>query len=188
VPLTLKHRLQVHCANQAELPPLHIAVVYDGFADLIRVHDIWSRLISPLRDEMRIFCRAWNFAVLRDRRLRERAALHTAKADLIVLSANGRSEPPDYIKLWINAWLPRKKGRRNALVAVLDGNTSEGAAVLPLRTYLRHTAKRSRIDFFCDADQRQSLTKTQAGFCLERNLGHERGTIIFEANQLPGCH
>jgi hypothetical protein len=51
----------------------------------------------------------------------------------------------------MNAWLPWKKGRCNALVAVLDHEPPACAAALPLRNYLRHTAKQGGMDFFCNA-------------------------------------
>jgi hypothetical protein len=151
VPNTLRNRTQIHQANQAERPPLRIVVVYDGMADLIRVNEIWSRLVARFKDEIQIVSCAWNFASLRDPQLRERAAFHAGDADLIVLSASGRSKLPDYIRHWIRAWLPWKKGRRDALVATLDHESPACAAASPLRNYLRRTAEQSGMDFFCNA-------------------------------------
>jgi hypothetical protein len=151
VPQKLRHQPHVHGPNQSELPPLKIVVVYDGMTDLIRVDEIWPRLIARFKDEIQIASCAWNFALLHDPRLRERAALHTAEADLIVFSASGRSKLPGHIKNWVDTWLPWKKGRRDALVAVLGREPLGRGVALPLRNYLQHTAEQSGMDFFCSA-------------------------------------
>ena len=147
-------------------PPLKIVVVYDRIADLIRVDEIWSRLAARFKDEIQIVSCAWNFTSLRDPQLRKRAALHTIEADLIVLSASGRSEPPDYMRHWISAWLPWEKGRRDVLVALLDHEPSVRAIARPLRNYLRHTAEQGEMDFFCSTNQWQSSTRIDPGMCL----------------------
>ncbi len=147
----LKHQPSACRPNRAEPPPLKIVVVYDGFTDLIRVMDIWFRLIARFKDEIQIVSCAWNFTSLRDLQLRKRAALHAAEADMIVLAANGKSKLPNYMRLWVNAWLPWKRGRCHALVAALDHELPVRAAALPLRNYLQRAAERSGMNFFCNA-------------------------------------
>jgi hypothetical protein len=176
MPHALKHRAQVHHPNPVELPPLRIVVVYDRIADLIRVNEIWSRLVVRFKDEIQIVSCAWNFTLLRDPYLRERAALHTAEADLIVFSAAGGTKPPDFIRRWIKAWLPWKKGRCAALVAVMDHEPPVRGNVPPtMYHYLQHTAEQGGMDFFCNTNQRQSLTGARAGFCnSDRAMGFAR--------------
>ena len=138
--------------KQARRKPLTIVLVYDGFTDLIRAYHIWAKLVARFRKEIQIVASAWNFAMLRDPRLREEAARRTAEADMIVLSASGHAGLPDHMRNWISAWLPWKKGRRDALVAVLDEQSSSSASAAQLRDHLRQTAQQSGMDFFCNID------------------------------------
>ena len=151
VPHALRHRLPVHCPNKGERPPLRIVVVYDGIAGLVRADEVWFRLIARFQDEIQIVSCAWNFTLLRDPQLHDRAALHTAEANMIVLSASGRTHLPGYIRDWMSLWLPSKKGRCDALVAVLDREPRGRVTALPLRNYLQHTAEQNGMDFFCNA-------------------------------------
>jgi hypothetical protein len=138
--------------KHARRKPLTIVLVYDGFTDLIRAYHIWAKLVARFRKEIQIVSSAWNFAMLRDPRFCEEAARRTADADMIVLSTGGRAALPDHIRNWISAWLPWKKGRRDALVAVLDEQSRSSAAAAELRDHLLQTAQQSGMDFFCNTD------------------------------------
>jgi hypothetical protein len=170
------------------LPPLKIVVVYDGIEDLIRVDEIWSRVVARFQDKIQITSSAWNFTLLTDPQLRERAALRTAEADFVVFSASGKSEPPDHVRLWIETWLPWKKGRRDALVAMLDYDPARCTDALPLRNYLQRMAEKSGMKYFCNADQQGSPTNPADGFFTSgRDAKHERGPNISKRRQVPRC-
>ena len=147
-----KYRDQLPRPKQARRKPLTIVLVYDGFADLIRAYHVWAKLVARFRKEIQIVSSAWNFAMLRDPRLRQEAARRTADADMIVLCASGHAALPDHMRNWISAWLPWKKGRRDALVAVLDEQSRSSASAAQLLDHLRQTAHQSGMDFFCNTD------------------------------------
>lgn len=149
------NRGQVPRQKGAKRKPFKIVVVYDGFADLIRAYDTWATLTARFRKQIQIVTSAWNFAMLRDPSLRQKAALHTADADMIVLSASGRSDLPAHVRNWIRSWIPWKKGRSDALVAVLDEQSPLSATAAQLRNYLRRKAEQTGMDFFCNADHGQ---------------------------------
>lgn len=150
-------------SRKTQRPPLKIVLVYDGFTDLIRAHEMWSTLTGCFHGNFRVVSRAWNFALLRDPRLRRRAALSTAKADMVVLAASGRSELPDYMRTWIDAWMGWKKGRHDALVAVLDHQMRPTPTSARLCDYLRRTARATGMDFFCNAEQNQLPLQAAVG-------------------------
>jgi hypothetical protein len=135
--------------NRTRRTLLKIVLVYDGFTDLIRAHELWSGLVERFENEMQIVGRAWNFALLRDPRLRMKAALHTAEANMVILSASSQGKLPAHMQNWVNAWMPWKKGRRDALVAMVDHRRQP--VVSALCQYLRQTAQQTGMDFFCNA-------------------------------------
>ena len=143
--------------------PLKIVLVYDGLADLIRAYEIWSALAAQFKNKIQIVSSAWNFALLRDPRLRRKAALHTAEANMIVLSASGRSHLPEHMRHWIRSWIPWKKGRRDALIAVLDNQPPHSGNATRLCDFLRQLAKQTGMDFFCNTDEGQRRPEALAG-------------------------
>jgi hypothetical protein len=130
-----------------------MVIVYDGLGDLVRVYEVWSKLVVRFVHDIQIHCSAWNFSLLRDAELQELAARRTAEADMVVLSANGKNNLPDHMKDWIASWLPHKAGRGGALVAVLEPRAGGGAPEPVLRNYLREIARDGGMDFFCNEDQ-----------------------------------
>ncbi len=161
------HRARNHrrsdCSAKSKGRALKIVLVYDGFTDLIRAHELWSGLVARFKSEMQIAGRAWNFSLLRDPRTRLKAALHTADANLVVFSASGRTELPEHMRNWIGAWIPWKKGRHDALVAMLDRQSPPSPAAFRLCQYLRQTAQKTGMDFFCNADQTPPRLDALAG-------------------------
>jgi hypothetical protein len=192
-----KHRRQLRRSNKTTRAPLKVVLVYDGFTDLIRAHEMWSGLVARFKNEMQIVGRAWNFSLLRDPRLRLRAALHTAEANMVVFSASGRSELPDHIRNWIGAWMPWKKGRRDALVAMLDHPTPVSATAPGLLTYLRRIAAQCDMDFFCSSGSPPTRMAAGAGAIhfdgpQERSDQsfpvHDQGPDISRRGSLPRGH
>ena len=152
---TLGIRNQFVRRAKAGREPLKVVLVYDGLADLIRAYEMWTKLAARFEREIQIAASAWNFSMLSDARLRRKAALRSADADMILLSASGRCDLPDHIRNWIRSWIPWKKGRKDALVAVLDAECPLSAKAAQLRDFLRRKAEQTGMDFFCNADHGQ---------------------------------
>ena len=143
--------------------PLKIVVVYDGFSDLIRAHEMWSEVAAQLKHEIQVVSSVWNFALLRDPWQRQKAARKTADANMLVLSAGGHSELPDHARHWFSSWMPWKNGRRDALVAVLDKQTPPSANANRLCDFLRQIAKQTGMDFFCNTGGGRMCLEAPAG-------------------------
>lgn len=156
-------RVPCQFPSEPEPTPLKIVIVYEGFTNLIRVYETWSQLVGRFMHQIQFHGRAWNFSLLRDPQLRESATRHTAEADIIVVAVDGSSELPDHIRDWIDSWLPRKVGRRDAFVAMLEHRASASTETPALRYYLHQMAERGGMDFFCNADHLQPLLETEAG-------------------------
>jgi len=135
--------------------PLKVVFIYDGIADLLHAYDTWARLAARFKHEFQIVTSAWNFNMLRDPRLRQKAVMRSADADVIVLSASARHELPDHVRNWIRSWLPWKQGTGNALVAMLQENPLGSATAARFRDYLREKAQQAGMDFFCNREDSQ---------------------------------
>lgn len=147
-------RFQRQIASQkARRGPLKVVLVYDGFADLIRAHEIWSRLVSTFEGDIEFVSSAWNFSLLRDPELGRRAARKAAGASMLLFAASGRSELPTHMRDWIGASIPWRKGRQSALVAVLDDQSPPSKTGAQICKYLRATAQKTGMDFFCNTER-----------------------------------
>jgi hypothetical protein len=142
---------------------LKIVLFYVGFADLLRAYDMWSALAAHFKNKIQIVSSAWSFALLRDPQFCRETALKTTDADMFVLSPGGRGEWPEPMRNWIGSWMPRKKGRRDALVAMLNKQTPPTANAARLCDFLRQSAERAGMDFFCNAGEGRERMEASAG-------------------------
>jgi hypothetical protein len=138
--------------NEVQLKPLKIVIVYDVLADMIRLSESWLHSVAHFFRDFEFRCRAWNSSMLRDPKERDSAAHCAAQADLIVFSARARAELPDHMKAWIQAWLPRKSRRRDALVAISDILPAASENQPNLRNYLRRASRKGGMEFFYKAE------------------------------------
>ena len=158
-----KYQRRTRSVTKAGSPALKIAVVYDGFSDVIRVSEMWSRLSARRATDVHFDGRAWNFSSLRDLLLGAQAAMHTIEADVVVLSVNGQAGLPVHIWNWIDAWLPWKKGRRDAFVVMVDTDAPPRNQSLCFREDLRRVAEQGEMAFFCNAGLQPTQMEARAG-------------------------
>jgi hypothetical protein len=87
----------------------------------------------------------WRFKYLADPEIAMEAALGATQADLILLAAES-PELPTHVQRWFEGWLPNRVAGDGALVLVQAAPNGASQSV-PLRSYLRLTAKRARLDY-----------------------------------------
>ncbi len=92
------------------------------------------------------------------------AAQSAAQADIILIAAES-PELPVEVQLWFEGWLPNRVAPDGALVLVQPSPNGNSQS-LPLRSYLRSTAKRARLDYLRLSSPMSwaGLAQTVAGF------------------------
>jgi hypothetical protein len=87
----------------------------------------------------------WRFKYLADPGIAMEAAQKATQADLILLAPQSH-DLPVYVQGWFEGWLPNRVASDGALVLVQP--SPKGASrSLPMRAYLRLTAKRANLDY-----------------------------------------
>ena len=99
---------------------LKIVVAGEDFAAILLAQELSRRLAAELKPESGISSDAWKFESLGNPQVGKEAAKGAAKADIVIIAADGNVEPPAHVKSWIESWLPRKRKGVTAWVALLD--------------------------------------------------------------------
>jgi hypothetical protein len=136
-----------------------VVIVYENFGAAVQAKEMSERLAAELNSK----CDTWKFEMLAHPGLREHAARDAAEADMIIVAARGEGPLPDYVKEWIQTWLPCKKESPAILVALIDEESNrvnrenidreDAVADLPDNfQYLRQVAERGAMDFLSNLD------------------------------------
>lgn len=135
-----------------------VIIVHEDTVAGMQAVNVLQQLASQLENKLgmdinpwEICSHVWQFNWLEDPQLYEQAVAESIKADMIIISTDGRAELPPRVRGWIESVLPQKKGAAAALVALL-GDNHETAAASPSVRYLRQLAAQYGVDFLCNAD------------------------------------
>jgi hypothetical protein len=116
----------------------------DAFYHALSVQDLAE---TVCRRECKISRRFWNFALLRNELLRERAIQEVAKAALVVISL--RTELPAHVKSWVEGWPVHSQRGEAALVTFLDSE-QPWTNLRDQVAYLQRRADACNMDFLCN--------------------------------------
>jgi len=135
----------------ARIPALKIVIAYEDFAVALRAREMAGRLVTQLNPGIGITHQVWRFDLLRNAELKEAAVQDAVAADMIILSAHGTAPLPAHVTAWIESWLPQKRNRPAAFVALLDQvEELPGDSSSPCHS-LRQIAEAAGMDFFLKA-------------------------------------
>jgi hypothetical protein len=91
---------------------LDVVLVYEDFSTGLRARQAFEQVVRQLEMEADFNVDLWEFDLLREPALRERAAKEAAKANILFLSAHGQGELPGTVNLWLKQWLEHRGGNR----------------------------------------------------------------------------
>jgi hypothetical protein len=127
--------------------PFDLVVAYEDSVTRDRALHLYDHLAQELLDDYDFQCSWWKFDHLANSTLRQQSADSAAEANMIILSLHAHREMPASHKAWIESWLPRRDGRKSALVTLITGQAPEKDST-PMLTYLHRVARAGKMDFF----------------------------------------
>ena len=128
--------------------PFDLVVAYEDTVTRNRALHLYDHLAQELLDDYDFQCSWWKFDHLTDPTLREQSADSAAEANMIILSLHAHREMPPNHQAWIESWLPRRDGRKSALVTLVTGSEMPERDSTPMLTYLHRVAREGKLDFF----------------------------------------
>jgi hypothetical protein len=128
-----------------------IILLHDDQVACLHGAAVLERLAGQLEEECdKLNTETWKFEALRQPVARDQAAYRIREANMIIISANGGEELPEYIKHWIEDILYQRRDRETAIVALLSREPAPDCELPRLGNYLRALAEKSGLDFFCN--------------------------------------
>ena len=118
-----------------------VLIVYDDAAAGRCGMESYQRLLSQFGQEFDFQIRLWSFEILQGTGLNELAARDAIEADAIILATHFGDELPAGIKRWMEGWIPQKRGRKAAMIALV------GATAAGTRDYLKQVSADAGMDF-----------------------------------------
>jgi hypothetical protein len=132
---------------------LKIGIVYEDYKSRFRAQQLSERVMAELVEFESNVC-LWSFDMLDGTFSRSRMTHDALVSDLIILSANGHLELPAGIYEWLENWVPRRRNRDLAMVALFNRHPNPDEIVLETSgSLLKNLAERHGVDFFCETDQ-----------------------------------
>jgi hypothetical protein len=123
-----------------------IVVVYEDSATRDRAIRVCDHVKAQVK-EVELKFSWWRFDFLSDPKLAELAAKAAARADMVIFSAHDGKALPPPVRDWIETWLPRRKQKDSALMALIGAAETRFNQSTPARTYLHAVATRARMDY-----------------------------------------
>ena len=128
---------------------LNMALVYqDALTEqwASQIRERVSQLVGPQAARST----AWKISDLSEPEVLKQAVLHTANADVIVVSLQAAEELPRDLHVWIDAWLPHRLQVTGVLVALLGLPDPPDPQSDWAREYLRAVARKAGLDFLVE--------------------------------------
>jgi hypothetical protein len=122
-------------------------VLYEDRLARDRALAISRSLESQVGDEVELQFSWWKFEFLRDPKLAEAAAHAATFADMLLVSARAGHGLPPFFNQWVETWLPRRRYREGALVALIGSGNEAVRETAPATEHLRAIARRGAMDF-----------------------------------------
>ena len=187
-------RLGLNSSNEAACGAawdLNVVIACEDSSTAAPVCEVLELIELNLHDEGRLNYLWWNFEVLAIPTLRELAAAEAATADLIIIGIHEGRELPQEVNDWMNLWLPLRKDRPGALVAVLDSDLNQQGALQEIISQLKQVAALGQMDFFAsrasdvgrDAGVTGRVSDVVRQFVMARKNGAQLG--LPSAGRLP---
>jgi len=128
--------------------PFDLVVAYEDTLTRNRALHLYDHLAQQLLDDYDFQCSWWKFDLLSDSTLHQKSADASAEANMVILSLHARPELTPAQKAWLDSWLPRRDGRKSALVVIVAGTEEEVRDAESMLIALRRAARLARMDFF----------------------------------------
>jgi len=144
-------------------------------------------LVTAFIDRDCLASKSWRIGDLAAPKVLSDAVCAAAQADVIILSLHDAEELPLNLRVWIEAWLPRRDLPVGALITLIGVAEGSKASSLHARRHLETVARRARMDLLLEERRSESVSPHVADSegdgeptddtlpSLDNSLGRESG-------------
>jgi len=127
-------------------PALNVTVVYQDPLTHQWATELWAR-VEPLIGREGTCRKSWSISHLAEPLAFAGAVQAAAEADVLMISVRAAGDLPLILRVWIDAWLPRRARRAGALVALIGLPAQPDAQSDRTHQYLEAVARQAGLDF-----------------------------------------
>lgn len=124
--------------------------------------EVASNLRKSLSNRFEIAQSSWNCELLRSDKLCHIAAEDALSSNIVIISTSEARTLPAELSRWVQLWRDKRPQAPAALVALLNKNDLVCHQDDRVRKWLRLTAQRAHMDFFCRTDAEAELISRAA--------------------------
>lgn len=162
---------------------INITVAYEDFAASKRAKGLLDRVPQLMGDKTLVERRMWKFDVLCVPALQRMAVDDAAAANLIIIASTNPTEPPAFVREWIEQWVHQQARGRRALVSLTEIGSGDQTVQPAVSAYCARMAGQAGMDFLCDQVPRSDGDvefSDHDGELVARRLSSLMGQIIRE--------
>jgi hypothetical protein len=134
--------------DEGDTLTLEVMLVHEDLPAGRRGKEVLDQVALNLEPKADFLVNPWNFEMLRNRALQGQAVLDAAHADIVVLSAHGRTKLPAAGRAWLEVCLDRRDDSPCALVVSLDPGVRESSEANPMMKYVHALAWQAGVEVF----------------------------------------
>jgi hypothetical protein len=105
---------------------------------------------------------SWNSELLKSDKLCDIAAKDALESNIVIISTSEARTLPAELSRWVQLWRDKRSQAPAALVALLNKNELVCHEEDRVRKWLRLTAQRAHMDFFCRSDAETEVVNPQS--------------------------
>lgn len=130
-------------------------VIYEDQTAALRTSSFLGRVVK--RTGIGLTMKLWMASLLYSPSLREQAAVEAAKADIIILSLNGKRDLTAIVQDWLTRWLNHKGNQPSAFGIFLNPETQRLEPDETMITLIRTIVIAGGAEFFCNTPEPTSF-------------------------------
>jgi len=136
--------------------PWKAVVLYTDASTGAKAQHLLSRVAHQTRSEGSWQSSLWRFDVMSETPVAEAALERAVDAQLVLLSAESITEPPQWLLDWLESWADRRQGKDSVVAAWChhEPHAAPGKGTESLRAF----ASRHGVSFICADDYREEAT------------------------------
>jgi hypothetical protein len=163
---------------------LDAMLIYEDLRTGLRAKDVLECTARRLPGTPSLKLAIWRFDVLRETNLRETSLEQASVAVIVLVSAHGRRELPEFVMDWLQQWLQRKSDESRALIVSLDDTSRSHASNAQMISRLQTGARAKDVAVFPHFGDTIRTKGVPAANEL-RNLAHTNSAVLAEIQRQP---
>jgi len=133
---------------EASFPEFQVLITYENCLVGMRGMEFFDSLQAAAGGFLKLNCHLWNFKVLQQSLLSQKAIEEAIQADMIIFTVREKGALPTGVVTWAESWIARRTPRVSALVGLFEAAYPASEANPAIKSFLQEAARATGMEFF----------------------------------------